>query len=132
MKTETIHPGDMLVVVGVNRQTGALTLQRYGSDGPQVELVRIQSADGAVAYLSREEYEGRRDGTWQTFDLMGNEIPLKPDRGIALDMIRARASELGKSDEVETLIAKQNEILAEIDRAERELPTLVSSPRSSG
>jgi len=59
------QPGDVLMVTSVNHETGALELERIG-DGPRVELVRIENEHGQVAYLSREEYEGRKNGTWVT------------------------------------------------------------------
>jgi hypothetical protein len=59
------QPGDMYMVTEcVN---GRITIMELMASDPSVEIVRIERDDGAVQYLSREEYEGRKNGTWETF-----------------------------------------------------------------
>jgi hypothetical protein len=58
--------GDLYMVTREHREVGIKIIEMalLASD-PKIEVVRIEH-EGAVQYLSREEYEGRKAGTWET------------------------------------------------------------------
>jgi hypothetical protein len=59
--------GDMYLVTREEHDDGGIKITDMAllASDPTVEIVRIEH-EGAVQYLSREEYEGRRAGTWET------------------------------------------------------------------
>lgn len=59
------QPGDMYMVT--ETINGSISIMELVCSDPKVEIVRIAREDGAVNYISREEYEGRKNGTWKTF-----------------------------------------------------------------
>lgn len=66
MMSEKPRPGDMYLVTEVIDDR--ITKMMLICSEPPMELVRIENEHGQVNYLSREEYEGRKNGTWPIYE----------------------------------------------------------------